>query len=87
LTSYFNDQNITAWSKQLLEMGNNLTPSPQVQKKDSSILIIGGGTWGISIAYRLARRGYTNITVLDPNDILSSVAAGNDLNKILEERE
>jgi sarcosine oxidase/L-pipecolate oxidase len=53
----------------------------------SHVLIVGGGTWGISIAYRLARRGFTNITVLDSDDLASSTAAGNDLNKILEERE
>jgi hypothetical protein len=70
-----------------VNMGNATSSKVPQKGKDSSILIVGGGTWGISIAYRLARRGYTNITVLDPSDILSSVAAGNDLNKILEERE
>lgn len=69
-----------------VNMGNAASPKVSGEGKDSTILIVGGGTWGISIAYRLAQRGYTNITVLDPNDIFSSVAAGNDLNKILEER-
>ncbi|KAK8087267.1 hypothetical protein PG994_002241 [Apiospora phragmitis] len=54
-------------------------------ENNSSILIIGAGTWGTSIAYRLTKRGYTNIKVLDSNTFPSSLSAGNDLNKILEE--
>jgi sarcosine oxidase/L-pipecolate oxidase len=53
----------------------------------SSILIIGGGTWGCAIAYRLAKRGLTNIKVLDANEFPSEESAGNDINKIMEERE
>ncbi|KAI1377091.1 fructosyl amine:oxygen oxidoreductase [Hypoxylon crocopeplum] len=52
---------------------------------DNSILIIGGGTWGCSIALELARNGYTNVTVLDGEEVPSNIAAGNDLNKIMEE--
>lgn len=52
---------------------------------DSTILIIGGGTWGCSTALQLARRGYKNITVLDSDSIPSPISAGNDLNKIMEE--
>lgn len=51
----------------------------------SAILIIGGGTWGCSTALELARRGYRNITVLDSHPIPSVIAAGNDVNKIMEE--
>ncbi|ORY11979.1 FAD dependent oxidoreductase [Clohesyomyces aquaticus] len=51
----------------------------------SSILVIGAGTWGCSIALQLARRGYTEITVLDGCSFPSPIAAGNDLNKIAEE--
>ncbi|KAI0205857.1 fructosyl-amino acid oxidase [Astrocystis sublimbata] len=53
--------------------------------KSDSILIIGGGTWGTSIGLELARAGYSNVSVLDGYDIPSSIAAGNDLNKIMEE--
>ncbi|TRX92020.1 hypothetical protein FHL15_007117 [Xylaria flabelliformis] len=53
--------------------------------KKKSVLIIGGGTWGCSIALELARNGYSDVTVLDGEDIPSSIAAGNDLNKIMEE--
>ncbi|KAL3423223.1 fructosyl amine:oxygen oxidoreductase [Phlyctema vagabunda] len=53
--------------------------------KESSVLIVGAGTWGCSTALHLARRGYTNITVLDPYDLPSAISAGNDVNKIIEE--
>lgn len=53
--------------------------------KESRILIVGGGTWGCSTALHLARRGYTNVTVLDGHDIPSPIAAGNDINKIAEQ--
>jgi sarcosine oxidase / L-pipecolate oxidase len=52
---------------------------------NSTILIIGGGTWGCSTALQLARRGYKNVTVLDSHPIPSPIAAGNDVNKIMEE--
>ncbi|KAI8952571.1 fructosyl-amino acid oxidase [Xylaria longipes] len=55
-----------------------------VDKKES-VLVIGGGTWGCSMALELARYGYSNVTVLDGEDVPSSIAAGNDLNKIMEE--
>ncbi|KAL4882966.1 FAD dependent oxidoreductase [Aspergillus karnatakaensis] len=61
-------------------MPNQLTPT-------SSILIIGGGTWGCSTALHLARRGYTNVKVLDPYKVPSPIAAGNDVNKIMEHKE
>ncbi|KAK6083693.1 L-saccharopine oxidase 3 [Seiridium cupressi] len=58
---------------------------PGSVQKDSAIAIVGAGTWGTSIAYQLAKRGYTNITVFDSYQFPSAVAAGNDVNKILEE--
>ncbi|KAL4967691.1 NAD(P)/FAD-dependent oxidoreductase [Aspergillus stella-maris] len=61
------------------------TPKPVT--KFSSILIIGAGTWGCSTALHLARRGYKDIKVLDPYAIPSPVAAGNDVNKIVEHKE
>ena len=51
---------------------------------DSKILIIGGGTWGASTALSLTRRGYKNVTVLDPYAYPSPISAGNDVNKIVE---
>lgn len=54
---------------------------------DSSILIVGAGTWGCSTALHLARRGYKHVTVLDPHPVPSPIAAGNDINKIMEHRE
>lgn len=53
--------------------------------KAESILIIGAGTWGCSIALELARRGYTDVKLLDGTSFPSAISAGNDLNKIAEE--
>ncbi|KAI5295393.1 hypothetical protein KEM55_006203 [Ascosphaera atra] len=53
--------------------------------KDSSILIVGGGTWGNSTALHLARRGYKNVTLLEPNPLPSAISAGNDVNKMAGE--
>lgn len=51
--------------------------------KSSPLLIVGAGTWGTSTALHLARRGYTNVTVLDPYPVPSAISAGNDVNKII----
>ncbi|KAK2474540.1 hypothetical protein H9L39_14500 [Fusarium oxysporum f. sp. albedinis] len=51
--------------------------------KDSSILIIGAGTFGISTAYHLAKRGYTNIVCIDRHPWPSLDSAGHDLNKVM----
>ncbi|GJC83525.1 L-saccharopine oxidase [Colletotrichum liriopes] len=51
--------------------------------KTSSIAIIGAGTFGISTAYHLAKRGYTNIRCLDRHPVPSLDSAGYDLNKII----
>ncbi|KAJ9144202.1 FAD dependent oxidoreductase [Pleurostoma richardsiae] len=51
---------------------------------DTPILIVGAGTFGLSTAYRLAKAGYKNITVLEKSPVIpSDLSAGNDLNKIL----
>ncbi|UNI23901.1 hypothetical protein JDV02_009693 [Purpureocillium takamizusanense] len=52
--------------------------------KESSIVILGGGTWACSTALHLVRRGYSNVTVLDAYHIPSAISAGNDVNKIAE---
>ncbi|KAJ1301813.1 hypothetical protein OPQ81_009041 [Rhizoctonia solani] len=53
-------------------------------EKNSRILIIGAGCYGIFIAYRLLKRGYTNVTVVDRAEVLPAVdAASTDLNKIV----
>lgn len=58
---------------------------PAALEKNSTILVIGAGTWGTGIAYRLAEPGYGNFRVLDACDFPSIIAAANDVNKILEE--
>lgn len=62
-----------------------MSTMPNALPKDSQILIVGAGTWGLAISYRLSKRGYTKIKVLDSHEFFSSTAAGNDLNKIIEE--
>lgn len=71
-----------------LSPGSTSTASPagNVNKTDK-ILIVGGGTWGASTALHLARRGYKDVTILDPYEIPSPIAAGNDINKIVEQGE
>lgn len=51
--------------------------------KSKSIQIVGGGTFGLSTAYFLAKDGYTNVTVIDREKVPSRFSAGYDLNKIL----
>src|SRR5918995_4735470 len=45
-----------------------------------SVVIVGGGIWGLSTAYHLARAGWTDVQVLERNDALfdetTSQAAG-----------
>ncbi|KAF5005656.1 hypothetical protein FDECE_7912 [Fusarium decemcellulare] len=49
-----------------------------------SVLIIGGGTFGLSTAYHLAKAGYQDVTVLDKSPFIPSEdSAGNDVNKII----
>ncbi|KAK4939183.1 hypothetical protein LTR10_020482 [Elasticomyces elasticus] len=52
--------------------------------KDQVIIIVGGGTFGLSSALHLGRRGYTNVKVFDPYTIPSPLSAGNDVNKIVD---
>ncbi|KAL2438535.1 L-saccharopine oxidase [Exophiala dermatitidis] len=51
--------------------------------KDASILIVGTGTFGLSTAVHLARRGFTNIQCLDRYPYPSPDSAGYDINKII----
>lgn len=47
------------------------------------VIVIGGGTFGTSTAFYLAKKGYTNVTVLDRFPLPSFEAAGNDINKVV----
>ncbi|KAL6917016.1 hypothetical protein FSST1_008511 [Fusarium sambucinum] len=58
------------------------TSTPSLNK-ESSILIIGAGTFGISTAYHLCTRGYKNVTCIDRHPWPSLDSAGHDLNKIM----
>lgn len=59
------------------------SPSSSELNYSSAILVVGAGTWGASTALHLARRGYTNVTVLDAYPQPSAISAGNDVNKIV----
>ncbi|KAL5343175.1 FAD dependent oxidoreductase [Aspergillus crustosus] len=56
-------------------MGNSQLSDP--------IVVIGGGTFGTTTAFYLAKKGYTNVTVLDRFPVPSFEAAGNDINKVV----
>jgi len=48
------------------------------------IVIIGAGCFGISTAYHLSQRGFTDITVIDRSDSLPAKdASSNDFNRSL----
>lgn len=51
---------------------------------DQCVLVVGAGTFGLSSALELLRRGHKNVTILDPYPIPSPLAAGNDQNKIFQ---
>ncbi|KAL7421440.1 hypothetical protein Q5752_004326 [Cryptotrichosporon argae] len=52
--------------------------------KDAKIVVVGGaGTMGSSTALHLARRGYTDVRVLDVFQAPSAQSAGNDMNKLI----
>lgn len=54
------------------------------KKNERPVLIIGGGTFGLATAHRLSCAGYTQITVLEKDDVIPSrFSAGYDLNKII----
>jgi sarcosine oxidase / L-pipecolate oxidase len=51
-------------------------------KQTDSVLIIGGGCFGLSTAYHLLKRGFTNIIIIDRSpDLPAPDAASTDLNK------
>ncbi|KAF8270483.1 FAD dependent oxidoreductase [Lactarius quietus] len=52
--------------------------------KSEAIIIVGAGCFGISTAYHLLQRGYTDITILDRSQKLPAPdAASTDINKII----
>ena len=52
--------------------------------KEDPIIIVGGGAFGLSTAFHLTQRGYTNVSVFEKdNHIPPRYSAANDLNKIV----
>ncbi|KAI0343725.1 FAD dependent oxidoreductase [Trametopsis cervina] len=53
-------------------------------QKDSKIVIVGAGVFGLSTAEHLLKRGYTSVTILDRSNVLPAPdAASCDINKIV----
>ena len=56
-------------------MTSSLTP-------ESRIIIVGAGAFGLSTAFHLLQRGYSDVIILDRASILPAVdAASTDINK------
>lgn len=52
--------------------------------KNSPVIIVGGGAWGLSTALHMTDAGYTNITVYErAEQIPSPYSAAWDINKIV----
>lgn len=55
-----------------------------VISRNERVIIVGAGCFGLSTAYRLLQRGFTDVTVLDRSESLPAPdAASTDLNKIV----
>lgn len=53
-----------------------------VSQHSEGVIIVGAGCFGISTAYHLLQRGYTDVTVLDRSEKLPAPdAASTDINK------
>ncbi|KAL0581348.1 hypothetical protein V5O48_000724 [Marasmius crinis-equi] len=51
---------------------------------EHKIVIVGAGCFGISTAYHLLKRGFTDVTVIDRSEVLPARdAASNDFNRIV----
>jgi len=51
-------------------------------KQSDSVIVVGAGCFGISTAYHLLQRGYTDVTILDRSEKLPAPdAASTDINK------
>jgi len=52
------------------------------EEQRQRVVIIGAGCFGLSTAYHLLIRGYTNITILDRSTVLPAPdASSNDINR------
>ena len=53
-------------------------------RRDSSVIILGGGAWGLSTALHMLNSGFVDITVIERAErIPSRYSAAWDLNKIV----
>jgi len=62
-------------------MQTNLQQEP-FKNQHQRVIIIGAGCFGLSTAYHLLIRGYTNVTILDHSTVLPAPdASSNDINR------
>ncbi|KAF5323793.1 hypothetical protein D9619_012943 [Psilocybe cf. subviscida] len=55
-----------------------------IHPRNDSILIVGAGCFGVSTAFHLLQRGYTNVTIVDRAETLPAPdGASNDLNRVV----
>ncbi|KAI0302378.1 FAD dependent oxidoreductase [Multifurca ochricompacta] len=55
-----------------------------VSCKHESVIVVGAGCFGISTAYHLLQRGFTDVTVIDRSETLPAPdAASTDINKVV----
>ncbi|OKL58134.1 hypothetical protein UA08_06584 [Talaromyces atroroseus] len=69
----------------LVSLSSSIAPLKMVTLSSLSepVIIIGGGTFGTTTAFYLAKKGYTSVTVLDRFPVPSLEAAGVDINKVV----
>jgi len=54
----------------------------RLREQHQHVVIIGAGCFGLSTAYHLLIRGYTNVTILDRSTVLPAPdASSNDINR------
>lgn len=53
-------------------------------KPEDHVVIVGAGTFGLSTAVELLRKGHRNVTLVDGYAVPSPLSAGNDVNKVFQ---
>ena len=58
--------------------------TPTMILPEDRIVIVGAGCFGVSAAYHLLKRGFTDVTIIERSEILPAKdAASNDINRSL----
>jgi sarcosine oxidase/L-pipecolate oxidase len=62
----------------------DVTPIELKMNSQDHVVIVGAGTFGLSTALELLRKGHKNVTLIDSHPIPSPLSAGNDVNKVFQ---